>query len=136
MLIDIGSIAWDGTSPINVHNRCTLVDCNTLPLGPENVDGTDPMVLAHLIASGIQFRRFTEEWINTIVQDELDFVLFASNNGTFRSVAVAEVVAKELAATGKFDVILTHRELHIPSKTINRAIKDDKYYDHGHPKPL
>jgi hypothetical protein len=130
VLIDVGSFAWDGRSPVNAHNRCVVVDCNELPLGPEGVDGTDPMILVHLMASGIHFRRFVDRWVDTILTDQLDLVLFGSQNGTFRSVSVAEVVAKELAATGKYDVIVTHRELHIPSKTINRAVKDDNYYDH------
>lgn len=136
MLIDIGSFAWDGESHTNVPVRSTLVDCNELPLGPEDVDGTDPMILASLLASGIQFRRFTDEWVTTIQEDELDVVLFGSCNGTFRSVAVAEVVAKALATTGKYDIILTHRELPVPSRTISRTVKDDNYYDHARSKPV
>lgn len=119
--VDIGSFAWDGRSQTNSRNASMCFDCNVLPPGPPDAFGNDSLAVAHLMASSVHFRKFVEECIDKILEEEPTSVLFGSENGHYRAVAVAEVVAKHLAGTGHYDVILTHYNIAGPSKRISKS---------------
>lgn len=120
MAIDIASAAWngEGESPFSLH--ATIVDMNAVPTIQSDDIGTSKAFIA-MCQYSHTFNDIVSQWTQSVLEYDIRYLLFVSEGGTGRSVAAAEIVAKNVAKSGLHDVILTHYNLDVPARKLVRA---------------
>lgn len=131
-LIDIISVA--NADIENVRKGSLLIDCNDLPelptlSGLRSYMGNSEEVQLHYRRSVPHTKALIANAVDSILEQRKRFVAFYSNDGTYRSPAVACLVADELCQLGH-RVYVTHLKVNVPSEELT-PVRDKWGYDAG-----